>query len=76
MHEQTVGRDLLAAQCPAALDEAPTDVYCWRLEQLLEVGYSRVVADILATDTEVDLHTACDLLANGCEERLAQMILR
>jgi len=75
MHDQAIIREALESAGPAALDENATDVYCWRMEQLLRVGYSHSVADILATHTHIDLHVACDLLARGCTERTAFMIL-
>ena len=75
MHGQAAGRDLLEDPGFATLEEDATDVYCWRMEQLLGVGYSLVVADVLARQTDVDLHAACDLLARGCAERTAYMIL-
>ena len=45
------------------------------MEELERAGYSAVVADVLATHPEVDLHLACGLLARGCSERLAYSIL-
>ena len=57
------------------LDEAALGIYCWRMEQLLRAGYSRLCADALAEDVRVDLHLACDLLARGCDERVAYRIL-
>jgi hypothetical protein len=59
----------------APRDDEDIDVYCWRMEQLLGAGYSQVVADELAGDGGVDLHVACDLLANGCPEKTAYLIL-
>ena len=56
-------------------DEMEIKVYCWRLEQLLDAGYSRATADALAGDPAVDLHRACDLLASGCVEETAFLIL-
>ena len=51
------------------------DVYCWRMERLLQAGYCRAVACLLADNAAVDLHLACDLLASGCTERTAVQIL-
>ncbi len=51
------------------------DAYCWRMEQLLRAGYSHVLADCLATDGRVDLHAACDLIARGCPEGTAYLIM-
>ena len=76
MHEQATIYELLESPGFTTLGEDASDVYCWRMEQLLRFGYSRPVADILATNTYIDLHVACDLLAHGCPERVAYMILR
>jgi hypothetical protein len=59
----------------APKDEEAIDVFCWRMEQLLGAGYSQTVADALAADGRVDLHVACDLLAHGCPEKTAYLIL-
>ena len=75
MFEQAVTGGLREGEQLATRGEDPTDVYCWRMEQLVTAGYSDVVADVLATQTEVDLHLACDLLSRGCSERLAYSIL-
>jgi hypothetical protein len=75
MYEQAVTGGLREGERVATRDEAPTDIYCWRVEQLVKAGYSSVVADVLATQSEVDLHLACDLLSRGCSERLAYSIL-
>ncbi len=75
MYEQAVTGGLLEHEGRVSRLEDPTDVYCWRMEQLVKAGYSPVVADVLATHTEIDLHLACDLRARGCNERLAYSIL-
>jgi len=56
-------------------DDKTVEVYCWRLEQLLRAGYTNVLADILAEDATIDLHHACNLLAQGCDQRTACRIL-
>jgi hypothetical protein len=76
MNEQAANQELVDSPEPATLDDDAAEVYCWRMEQLLRAGYSLAVADVLATDTSVDLHAACDLLADGCAEPIAYMILR
>ena len=53
---------------PAILDEPAVgdpalEVYCWRMERLLEAGYTLLVADALAQDTAVDVRKAVELLA-------------
>jgi len=75
MYEQAVTRELRESEWLAIRGEDPADIYCWRMEELERAGYSAVVADVLATHPEVDLHLACDLLARGCSERLAHSIL-
>jgi len=47
----------------------------WRLEELLRAGYGPINAEALARQQRVDLHRACDLLAQGCSEELAASIL-
>jgi hypothetical protein len=51
------------------------DVYCWRVEQLEQAGYSPATAHLLGEETTIDLHLACDLLLQGCPERTAYAIL-
>jgi hypothetical protein len=75
MYEQAVIGELREGERLAIRGGDPTDIYCWRMEELERAGYSAVVADVLATHPEVDLHLACDLLARGCSERLAYSIL-
>jgi len=62
---------------PDILDDRiePCDrVDAWRLERLIDAGYSVELAVQLAT-AQVDLHQACDLLARGCTPELAGAIL-
>jgi hypothetical protein len=51
------------------------DVQRWRFDQLLRAGYSERSARELAAHPEVDLHRACDMLAEGCSEETAVAIL-
>jgi hypothetical protein len=62
---------------PAITPQDPegSDIYVWRLDQLLQAGYSELNARKLAARAEVDLHQACDLLARGCPEETAFAIL-
>ncbi|HUY71850.1 MAG TPA: hypothetical protein VMV08_06375 [Gaiellaceae bacterium] len=71
MNGQAIVHDLRAGVELEHESEETIDVYCWRMEQLLRAGYARVLADALALDPRVDLHTACDLLAHGCPQGLA-----
>lgn len=50
-------------------------VDAWRLLQFLQVGYAQHRAEQLAACADVDVHLACWLLANGCDERTALRIL-
>ena len=47
----------------------------WRLEELQRAGYGATVARRLARATSVDLHTAVNLLRNGCSPQTAARIL-
>ena len=57
------------------LDQRDIEIYCWRVEQLERAGYSGAFAHMLAEDDEVDLHLACNLMAQGCTEQTAYAIL-
>jgi hypothetical protein len=57
------------------LDARDIEIYCWRVEQLERAGYSGAFAHMLAEDTDVDLHLACELMARGCDEQTAYAIL-
>ena len=50
-------------------------VDAWRLRQFLEVGYAHHRAEQLASRPDVDVHTACWLIANGCDQKTALRIL-
>ena len=50
-------------------------VDAWRLQQFLEVGYKQHRAEQLASRQDVDLHLACWLVANGCDQKTALRIL-
>jgi hypothetical protein len=47
----------------------------WRFQQLLAAGWPERQALVLATQHDIDLHLACDLLAHGCDLALAWEIL-
>jgi hypothetical protein len=56
--------------------ESETDrIVRWRLETLHRAGYAEHDARLLADRRDVDLHTAVDLLARGCPEETALLIL-
>ncbi len=47
----------------------------WRKEELERAGYPRAAAKELAGRHYVDLHTAIELVQNGCPPELALQIL-
>jgi hypothetical protein len=59
----------------SALDEGEMEVLCWRLEQLQRAGYLDELAYAIAEDNRIDLHRACELVANGCPPPTAYRIL-
>jgi hypothetical protein len=75
MNGQVIVKDLGAGTELEQEDDETIEVYCWRLEQLLLAGYTQVLADALAIDNRVDLHTACDLLDHGCPQAVAYGIV-
>jgi len=55
-------------------DEADDDVFRWRLEQFLELGFSPEEAAVLA-ESEADLGQARTVLGGGCTLAVALRIL-
>jgi hypothetical protein len=47
----------------------------WRIERLLEAGYTREAALLIGHDTSIDLHVAVELLERGCPMDAALAIL-
>ncbi len=47
----------------------------WRLQKLAAAGWPEPQALLLAASHAVDLHFACDLLANGCDPAVAWEIV-
>ena len=58
---------------PLSLDLRAAEIYCWRVEQLTRAGFAGDHAHLLAEDTSVDLHAACDLVLRGCPSRIAEV---
>lgn len=50
-------------------------VESWRLHVLMEAGYPLPLAEKLAAALDADLHHAVDLVARGCDPRVATEIL-
>ena len=47
----------------------------WRLHVLVEAGYPIELAETMASDGDVDLHDAVELLGSGCSPETAARIL-
>jgi hypothetical protein len=73
-YESTASVDLSPDE-DLVLDERAIQVYCWRMERLIDAGYNQLVADLLAVAPGVDLHQAVDLLGSGCPPQTAVRIL-
>jgi hypothetical protein len=56
-------------------DDRTAEIFAWRLDQLERAGYRHTLAVSLAEDLTIDLHSACDLLARGCADATAFLIL-
>ena len=65
----------LEATLPAPEQIARDPVVSWRFDQLARAGYGRYGALVLSERLGVDLHTAVELLRNGCPEATALRIL-
>jgi hypothetical protein len=50
-------------------------VYEWRRHVLEDAGYDHAAANLLASQSDVDLHQAVELLEEGCGQELALEIL-
>jgi len=58
------------------LEEPDRDhVTQWRIERLLDAGYSREAALLIGHETSIDLHVAVELLDRGCPMDAALQIL-
>lgn len=60
-----------------ALDEdrEAIKMYEWRCEELQEAGYDEEAASLVAAQSDIDLHEACDLMKRGCPVETALRIL-
>ena len=50
-------------------------VEAWRLQQLLNAGYTNHRANTIANNPNINLHTALDLIRHGCPQTTALKIL-
>lgn len=69
---------MTTADTDPTLDPIETElerVMRWRAGELERAGYDPSSAVALAEHTEVDLHTAVELVAKGCSPDLAARIL-
>lgn len=60
---------------PSILDPRIEPVEGWRLEKLIDAGYSVDDAVALAPRPDIDLHQAVELVDRGCSPELAARIL-
>jgi len=66
----------MATAAENGVREVEADVIIrWRTEQLRRAGYAERSALLLALRTDVDLHVAMALLAQGCPQKVALRIL-
>lgn len=71
-------RDNALAQGTVGTDErfiTSNKVIDWRYEVLAKAGYSSAKAMVMSFRSDIDLHLACELLANGCDPEMACEIL-
>ena len=60
---------------PGTTNDEEKRVWCWRLDQLVRVGYATPDAVAIAGDSKIDLSLARRLVALGCPADLATRIL-
>ena len=60
---------------PCGRDGPPVDVITWRRCRLLEAGFPRDLAEMLADTPSVNLHALLQLVDRGCSPELAARIL-
>ena len=69
-------REVRSASWEDSVASATEDsVVRWRMLVLLRAGYAWNDAFELATETDVDLHAAADLVNRGCASETARRIL-
>jgi hypothetical protein len=65
----------MEATLPAPEQVARDPVVRWRFDELARAGYALSSTVLLSERPDVDLHTAVELLRNGCPETTALRIL-
>lgn len=66
---------MTAAQFEGLRVDEAADVLAWRFEALCRSGFDLDSAAIVASNVEVDLHDAADLVRRGCPPATAIQIL-
>jgi predicted Zn-dependent protease len=66
---------MTAAQFERLGEAEAENILRWRFRMLSDAGYDACAAARLASAVEIDLHQACDLVANGCSPVTALRIL-
>jgi hypothetical protein len=66
--------ELAEIEIAAESSEEDARVYAWRVEQLLGLGYSHVIASAVASF--IDWHEIARLVERGCSLELALEIVR
>jgi hypothetical protein len=67
--------DVAAIQLDSAVTGEDHRILCWRYDQLVRAGYGNDDAVVLASNLDVDLHLAVDLLCRGCPTETAVRIV-
>lgn len=66
---------MTAAQFEALQTDEAADVLAWRFDLLCRGGFDVEAAAVMASNVEIDLHDALELVRNGCEPSTAIRIL-
>jgi hypothetical protein len=66
---------MTAAQFEALQVDEAADVLAWRFDLLCRGGFDIESAAVVASNVEVDLHDALELVDRGCEPQTAIRIL-
>ena len=66
---------MTAAQFEDLQTDEAAEVLAWRFDALCRSGFDLDAAAVLASNVEVDLHKAIELVRRGCPTELAARIL-